>query len=478
MTRNCYEVVEEYSPQKQYEIHLRKKLVTCISLMRKGDQFHPTDFAKKHHATLTSSNDPNVAKNIVCETVSIGKRIGLIQDVKSSHISFEDFCKLDTVIHFNKQLRKSHFKHIEASKSKQSGTQNAYLYSIYHFHIWLVGRNFKCTVTKPTGQFTFEIKPQTIILGGLEHLLQLYETRNQNDPDFVRLIKKYLMSDIHQNKKAGTIDSIHSGIISYFSKNEFPIKFDWNPNMLFGDANTDEKAEALISLEDLVEMLTTGRPSVTEKAVILCKFHRGLDNSTFADRFNYEAWSQLVSHFRGDDHTNWDLNRCPVPIKLTRIKTGYTHRGFLDIDAIISLQKYLDYRKKKTGNPMNNGDPMFLNTKGNPVNDVWIQKIIPKLAERCQIQKVISHYKASKRYTKTSHELRDLLKSTLIVSGTVGYVCELAIGHRIGDSYEKQDKLYPEKSRAEYMKASKKLNVFTNISHYLKGITKTTTSRP
>ncbi|MBT6646042.1 MAG: hypothetical protein HOB51_00775, partial [Thaumarchaeota archaeon] len=48
-------------------------------------------------------------------------------------------------------------------------------------------------------------------------------------------------------------------------------------------------------------------------------------------------------------------------------------------------------------------------------------------------------------------------------------VCELAIGHKIGDSYEKQDKLYPDKSRQEYMKASSKINIFSNIVHNMRG---------
>jgi len=470
MTYRKYEVKEDYSPEKNYQVHLRNKITTCLSLMRKGDQFQPIEFARKHQTQLTTSSDLYVAKNIVSKTVSIAKKIGLIEQIESKDISFKDFCNLETVLHFKRQLRKSHFKHLDSAKTKTSGTQNAYLYSTHHFHNWLVGREFKCTVSTPISQFNFEIKPQTIKLQGIEHLLELYETRPQNDPDFVRLIKKYLMSDIHKDKKAGTIDGIHSAIVSYFAKNEFPITFDWDPNMLFGDANTDEEdEEAILTLDDLMQILTTGKPSVTEKAVILCKFHRGLDNSTFADRFNYEAWSQLVDHFRTDDYSNWDMSRCPVPIKLTRVKTGYTHRGFLDIDAITSLQKYLDYRRKKKGQPMKNGEPIFLNSQGFPIKDNWIQRVVPKLAERAQIQSVIEHYKLVTRHTKTAHELRDLLKSTLIVSGTIGYVCELAIGHKVGDSYEKQDQLYPDKSRAEYMKASKKLNIFSNISHYMKG---------
>ena len=43
--------------------------------------------------------------------------------------------------------------------------------------------------------------------------------------------------------------------------------------------------------------------------------------STFADRFNYEAWEQITKWFGSENHNSWDLTKCPVPISLIRIKT-------------------------------------------------------------------------------------------------------------------------------------------------------------
>ena len=62
--------------------------------------------------------------------------------------------------------------------------------------------------------------------------------------------------------------------------------------------------------------------------------------------------------------------------------------------------------------------------------------------------------------------LRDLLKSTLIVSGCAQYAADHVLGHSPNDSYEKQVMLYPEKMRSEYAKASGLLNIFTNIERY------------
>ena len=68
-----------------------------------------------------------------------------------------------------------------------------------------------------------------------------------------------------------------------------------------------------------------------------------------------------------------------------------------------------------------------------------------------------------------SHELRDLLKSTLIDSGCRIDVADHVIGHKPKDSYEKQAKLYPETLRKEYSKASKRLNIFTKFTSVVNG---------
>jgi hypothetical protein len=224
-----------------------------------------------------------------------------------------------------------------------------------------------------------------------------------------------------------------------------------------------------MTLEDILKMLTVGKPSIMEKAVVLCKFHRGLDNSTFADRFNFETWPQLVEWFGTEEYQRWDAEKCPVPIKLTRIKTGYTHRGFLELDAITAIQDYLEYRYKKTGSIMKTGAPLFINTKDNAITEMWISRLIPKLAVKSGIQKELKSYKIIRRNEKSSHELRDTLKSTLIVSGVVDWVCQMAIGHKVSDSYETQDRLFPQTARTEYAKASKKINILSNISHNMKG---------
>ena len=223
-----------------------------------------------------------------------------------------------------------------------------------------------------------------------------------------------------------------------------------------------------MSLTDLMEFLTTGKPSITEKAIFMCKFHRGLDVSTMVDRFNYEAWEQITKWFSSEDHNSWDLNKCPVPISLIRIKVDFKHTGFLESDAIEAVCKYLDFRKIKTSENMQKDQPLFLNKFGKPISMSWMYESFSRIAKRSGIQKITGEY-AKKQFKVDSHELRDLLKSTLIDVGCRIDVADHVIGHKPKDSYEKQTKLYPETLRKEYSKDSKKINIFTKFTSIING---------
>ena len=94
----------------------------------------------------------------------------------------------------------------------------------------------------------------------------------------------------------------------------------------------------------------------------------------------------------------------------------------------------------------------------------WISSRFSKAATDAGIQKVVSH----RVFKIHSHEVRDLLKSTLLVSGCAQYAADHVLGHSPGDSYEKQAALYPETLRAEYAKASGRLNVFASIERHLR----------
>ncbi len=341
------------------------------------------------------------------------------------------------------------------------------MYHLWDFSKWLRGRKFEYDEFYQQDENNYKRKTNRVTLKHLEHLLTLCEN-SRNPKPFRKIIKQYLQDERHSKKKLNSINVTISSIKAYFKHNESDLEFYFNPKIDHGSED-GEKDVPIFTLEDLFKILSEGRPSITQKAVILCKFQRGLDTSTLVDRFNFQAWEQLIKYFETEVYQKWNLDKCPVPIKLIRIKKDFMHTGFLDRDAISSIQTYLDFRFKKTGKPMQEGEPLFLNITNEPITPSWVRRSFSKLANSAGIQRKLKGYSLRTRYEKDSHELRDLLKSTLLASGTRYEIADHVIGHMPKDSYDKQDKLYPETSRVEYMKASGKLNIFTNMSRYLEG---------
>ena len=172
----------------------------------------------------------------------------------------------------------------------------------------------------------------------------------------------------------------------------------------------------------------------------------------------------IVRHFGIEDYEAWDLGRCPVPVRLVRVKTGMEYTTFVDRDAVSHLQDYLRWREFREGQRYDPSGPLFVTRRGAPVGPNWISYKFSKAAIDAGIQKRTSH----RVYKIHSHEVRDLLKSTLLVSGCAQYAADHVLGHAPRDSYEKQATLYPEKLRSEYAKASGRLNIFSSIERHLK----------
>lgn len=458
MRAKTYQVIESFDPKKDYGIKFPNRFKTALLDFKPGEEFRPRDIANK----LPVSN-----QTLAYDTITLGIKIGILKQIETEPTAFNDFCKLDTVSYCADQLRGSKYKHQEVKSSNQS-TRKLYLYKLWRFNNWVIGRKFKFRRQIRTGIDTLKETDELIELQNIEHLLKLYQEPHTSNTEFVRIIKSFLMDKQHEKTKASTVDLYYCAIRAYFDRNDSPINFKFDSKIKYNEVTEDEdKAE--ISLEDLLKMLTTGRPNLLEKAVVICKFQRGLDNSTFVDRFNFQVFEQLVDWFGTSEYQSWDESRCPVPIKLTRIKNSFSHTGFLDIDSIHAIQDYLKFRYQKTGEIMKQGEPLFINNYHNPIQDQWVSNLVRRLAKKSGIQSIIKTYEASKRYKQNSHELRDLLKSTLIDSGTRLDIADHVIGHKPKDSYEKQTTLYPASLRVEYMKASKRLNMFSNISHYLNG---------
>lgn len=467
------EILENFDPKKDYGIPIRKQVFTVLSELEKGKQYRLVELIEKYDGIITKKKNLQSTRQVFKHMMKIGKEIGIIKEVVDYAISFENFCQLDTVSYMRRQLKETKFKNPEAkTKHSGGGTRKAYSITLWHFNNWLHGKTITVSKIIPVGENLQRIEQVEIKLDTVEDLLKAYQESSNKGIEIIRCIKEYLMdSHQHSHKSKHYMENIIYSIRAYFDKNESPIYISFNSSIDHENiSEMIDDAVSTLSLNDLMELLTTGKPSIVEKGVVICKFQGGMDNSTFADRFNFEAFPQLIKYFGSDQHDSWDLEKCPVPINVTRIKVGFPHICCLDRDSIIALQKTLDWRAKKTGLPMKIGQAIFLNSKLKPATNRWVSELITKLAERSGIQKSFE-IKSGHKNEKVSHELRDLLKSTLNSCGVASYASNHLIGHMPRDSYEKEAILYPDKIRAEYMKASSTLNIFTGFTKYISGDT-------
>lgn len=456
-----YQVIQEFDRSQDYAVAVNPKEAECLSALKKGQVLTQKQFLDENRDKIKSVK---VYQKIVHLTFGTGEKIGVLKKVPSESTEFEEFCKQETVAYFIMQLRGSKMKNV--TDDSLSSTQKIYAYSLQRFSKWLQGKDFEYSQLRQISSDSFRRQKTKVKLEGLEHFYKLFVESHNSEQDFAKVIKGYLLDPKNKDKRASTITSEQSAIKAYFEKNDSPINFKFDSKSTH-KVTDQEDEQPHLDLDDLLKMLTVGRPTPAQKAMILCKFHRGLDTSTFVDRFNFQAWEQLVKWFGTDVHNKWDLDKCPVPIRLTRIKTSFSHIGFLDRDAVSALQNYLDIRVNKIGKPQEN-QPLFVTPKGGPISIQGLRRTFQRMARTAGIQRKLQSYNLREKYEKDSHELRDLLKSILIDCGCRIDVADHCIGHRPKDSYEKQVELFPENIREEFRKASSKINVFSNISSNMK----------
>jgi len=382
---------------------------------------------------------------------------------RTNTVSFAAFCKIQHVAYWRQQLNEANIKNLN---NRNSGTKKCYTYGLYHFNNWLRGKKFRYVNSTDGLINKSSIKHATIVLKDVGHFLELYQNNHVRKLEFVSFIKQYLLWVQEHKSPAITLNALYS-IKSFFRENDTELIFRFNKKKY---KNTNN---AILPIEDLKKILTSKNIQLIEKAVFLCKFQRGLDSSTFADRFNFEVWDQLINYFGTDDYDTWDLNRCPVPVKLVRVKTNYLHVGFLDTDAIISIQQYLKIRGQNLSKAshnrinanklkLNKHDALFLDTSGNAISVNWIGRRFHKLYSNVILKNT---FDATPTSRCSAHELRDLLKSTLVDTGCRIDVADHILGHAPKDSYEKQLLLYPSSIRHEFIKCSARINCLSKTSH-------------
>ena len=325
------------------------------------------------------------------------------------------------------------------------GTRHAYASALATFDKWLRGRRFPVDQAAPGGQ-------PSRSFSNVEDLLGFCGGSDRGAAAARLVVRQYVAGLAASGLSPSTVLARCAAIKSYLASNDVHIEL----RAAGGRRGSRSYQDGVrMSLHDVYRLVTIGRVGAMERAVVMVKFQAGLDSSTLADRFNFEGYGQVVRHLGTGDYHAWDLDKCPVPIKLARVKTGVPYTTFLDRDAVSCLRDYLSWREGGGGGPPERDGPLFVTRMGGRITPSWVSKMFSRAAARAGIQERIQPGLLRVR----SHEVRDLLKSTLLVAGCAPYAADHILGHSPRDSYEKQAILYPEAIRREYSKASTLLNV-------------------
>jgi len=311
------QLTSKFDPDKDYGIHIRKQIRFVLELLEPNTEYVLADLIKKHNSIISKNGSIENTGHVFKQVVKIGKFIKILEEIQVEPITFEEFCKISTIKYMRKQLKATNFRN-ESAKTKHSGGGSRHLYSLslWHFSNWLHDKSITVKQVIPIGVDLQKVVSNTIVLDTVDSLLDLYRNSANQGPEFPQMIKMYLMDDIHKKKSAKYMKNIKCAISAYFKLNDSEIKFSFNENVdrddsvTLADGTKSDSFVPTMSLSDLAALLRKGKPSVVEEATVLAKFHSGTDNSTFSDRFNFEAWPHLVKFFGTEEYTKWDLDLC------------------------------------------------------------------------------------------------------------------------------------------------------------------------
>ena len=385
-----------------------------------------------------------------CHAVAHACAVGILRRVSP----YERVMNLASVKFWCTQLNDSGLKNTAA----RCNTKELYLRGITRLDEWLPGRSFQSYETAiHDGQITRQAVKKSF--ANVEELMEYCNESDYGTKTARRAIREFLACQDAAGMSAGVQATTRSAIKSYFGAHDIVLDFPRGRKKHAGHV-PDEGS--VMALEDFYKILQNGKPSITVRTVMMIKLQSGMDSATLADCFNCEGYPQLVQYFKTADHESWDVDACPVPIKLVRVKTGVPYTTFLDRDAVTQLKEYLTWKEARHGR-QDASKPLFLTKQNAKIHSAWVSLGFSEVAVRAGIQEKVSH----RVFKMRAHAVRHLLKSTLKTSGCAQYAAEHVLGHAPRDPYEKQAILYPEMIRAEYAKASSRINIFSKVENIL-----------
>ena len=109
------------------------------------------------------------------------------------------------------------------------------------FNKWLAGREFHIDSIRHLSNDTFTQKKTVETFETVADLLQILEQPLSPQKNIIKIIKQYLLDNVHNHKKASYVKVIQSAIVSYFEKNEQTINLKFDPKIRYSSDEIQEQ---------------------------------------------------------------------------------------------------------------------------------------------------------------------------------------------------------------------------------------------
>lgn len=153
MRGKTIEILDNFDDSKKYDIHVRKQIANVLSRLEKGNQYKLAELVEQFDGVITKKKNLATIRDVLKQVMKIGKEIGIIREIISEPVSFENFCNLDTVSYMRIQLKQTKFRN-EQAKTKHSagGTRRSYSLLLWYFNNWLHGKTLSISKAVPVGE--------------------------------------------------------------------------------------------------------------------------------------------------------------------------------------------------------------------------------------------------------------------------------------------------------------------------------------
>lgn len=351
-------------------------------------------------------------------------------------------------------------------------TRQRYVMVAFRFFRWLEENSFNCN----PGEL---IKLQKAAIGE-DRYKQL-----DNIQDWIR--------SLNPQMRVATKKMMYSCIRSFYAYRRAELPRD----RAFKIRSEKAPVEGILTVEGLKKIILSS--NLMYQAVFTSMFQSGMGWQQFQHFNEVDGWKQIKQHIFNEDQK-------PILIRLPARKHGGSYNKqpfytFIGIDAQQLIRRYV----KTMRGPINEGEPIFLNEKGNPLQRTDLRKFLTRHAKACGLipevsplcpecnkktrrkrQKVNGKHKIyyvcecgfsvscedpklkafteafkTVRHGINPHEIRDVFRSTWEISPANSLLAEFCLGHDIDSNNYNKFYRNTEFTTREYMKAQPYLNILS-----------------